>query len=97
MRRFTWPAVIMPILAAAAAGAAEWPQFHGPNRDSKSLDTGLLKRWPEGSPPTETALFGNVAYRTGQKLQRDAKNLKATDCLETDEFIRREYREGRRL
>ncbi len=43
--------VVVPVLAAATAGAGEWPQFHGPNRDNKSADTGLLKRWPAGGPP----------------------------------------------
>ena len=38
-------------LAAGAACAAEWPQFHGPDRDNKSRDTGLLQSWPEGGPP----------------------------------------------
>jgi outer membrane protein assembly factor BamB len=28
----------------------DWPQFRGPNRDGKSLETGLLKKWPEGGP-----------------------------------------------
>ena len=28
----------------------EWPCFHGPNRDNKSTETGLLKQWPEGGP-----------------------------------------------
>jgi len=42
--------LVMPLLAAAGAGGGEWPQFHGPNRDNKSLDTGLLKTWPEGGP-----------------------------------------------
>ncbi|MHC4152825.1 MAG: outer membrane protein assembly factor BamB family protein, partial [Planctomycetota bacterium] len=27
-----------------------WPQFHGPNRDNISTETGLLKQWPEGGP-----------------------------------------------
>jgi len=38
----------------ACAGAAEkvpaWPQFHGPNRDNLSTETGLLKRWPPDGP-----------------------------------------------
>src|SRR5689334_8497790 len=25
-----------------------WPQWRGPNRDNLSLETGLLKSWPEG-------------------------------------------------
>jgi outer membrane protein assembly factor BamB len=27
-----------------------WPQFHGPNRDNISTETGLLKKWPEKGP-----------------------------------------------
>lgn len=45
-------------------------------------------------PLTEAVLLGNVAYRTGEKLQWDAKNLKATNCPEADQFIHREYRKG---
>ena len=43
---------------------------------------------------TEAVLLGNVAYRSGKKLQWDAANLKATNCPEADRFIRREYRKG---
>lgn len=50
------------VLAVAAAGlglgvsraesdTATWPQFHGPDRDAISEETGLLKKWPEGGPP----------------------------------------------
>lgn len=38
------------LVAAAPAAAVEWPQFHGPNRDNKSPDKGLLKAWPAGGP-----------------------------------------------
>jgi len=44
-------AVAVPLVAAAPTAAAEWAQFHGPNRDNKSADKGLLKTWPEGGPP----------------------------------------------
>ena len=27
-----------------------WPQFHGPKGDNISLETGLLKKWPEKGP-----------------------------------------------
>lgn len=36
-------------LGGDAGGA--WPQFHGPNRDNMSVETGLLKEWPDGGPP----------------------------------------------
>lgn len=35
---------------AGPAGAADWPQFHGPRRDNMSAETHLLKQWPEGGP-----------------------------------------------
>ena len=28
----------------------DWPEFHGPRRDSLCSETGLLKTWPEGGP-----------------------------------------------
>jgi len=41
------------MLTATAPGtlAEDWPQWRGPNRDGKSAETGLLKRWPQGGPP----------------------------------------------
>jgi len=45
-------------------------------------------------PLTETVLLGTVAYRTGQKLEWDAENLKVTNCPEANEYIQREYRKG---
>jgi outer membrane protein assembly factor BamB len=33
-----------------AAGAADWPQWRGPQRDGISQETGLLKEWPQGGP-----------------------------------------------
>jgi outer membrane protein assembly factor BamB len=49
-----------------------WPQWRGPNRDGKSLETGLLKKWPEGGPPLAwktTGLglgFGSIAVVKGR-------------------------------
>ena len=43
---------------------------------------------------TEANHLGNVAFRTGKKLEWDAKNMKATNAPEADKFIRREYRDG---
>ena len=36
--------------AAGAGAVSEWPQFHGPRRDNKSDETGLLKEWPPDGP-----------------------------------------------
>ena len=43
---------------------------------------------------TEAVLLGNVAYRAGQKIQWDAKNLKATNTPAATNFVQREYRKG---
>jgi hypothetical protein len=43
---------------------------------------------------TEANHLGNVAYRTGKKLQWDAVAMKATNAPEADKYIRRIYRQG---
>lgn len=43
---------------------------------------------------TETVLLGNVAYRTGKKLEWDWKRLRATNAPEADRFIETRYRAG---
>jgi hypothetical protein len=43
---------------------------------------------------TETILLGIVAYRTGEKLEWDAVNLKAKNSTKADNFLTKEYRKG---
>lgn len=44
---------------------------------------------------TEANHLGNVAYRTGKKIEWDYQNMRATNAPEADRFIRRpEYRKG---
>ena len=45
-------------------------------------------------PLTETVLLGTVAFRAGEKLAWDAKNLTVTNCPAANRFIRRAYRQG---
>jgi hypothetical protein len=45
-------------------------------------------------PLTELILLGQVAVRTGEKLQWDNANIKATNCAAADKFLRAEYRPG---
>ncbi|MGM0486651.1 MAG: Gfo/Idh/MocA family oxidoreductase [Planctomycetota bacterium] len=63
-----------------------------------------VKACKEGTPTTcnfdysgaltEAVLLGNVSYRAGEPLEWDAENLKATNCPEADQYIRKEYRPG---
>jgi predicted dehydrogenase len=43
---------------------------------------------------TETVLLGNVAYRSGKKIEWDAKSLTIANASEAMKFIRRPYRQG---
>ena len=71
---------ILPLflaIVAASVSATDWPQFHGPNRDNKSTDKGLLKTWPEEGPSriweaagigmgySTVAIVGERIYTTG--------------------------------
>ncbi len=51
-RSCRWLALAIAVccLFTASVGAADWPQWRGPNRDGKSADTGLLKEWPKEGP-----------------------------------------------
>jgi predicted dehydrogenase len=42
----------------------------------------------------ECVLLGNLAIRTGEKIQWDGANLKAKNCPKADRYIRRAYRKG---
>jgi predicted dehydrogenase len=63
-----------------------------------------IKACKDGSPTTcnfdysgalsETVLLGNVAYRSGEKLQWDGANLKATNSEKANHYVRKEYRKG---
>jgi len=43
---------------------------------------------------TEAVLLGNVAYRTGKKIEWDAAKMRATNCPDANQYIQREYRKG---
>ena len=48
-----------------AATPGDWPQFHGPLRDSYCRETGLLPSWPEGGPKLLWELRGlGMGYST---------------------------------
>ena len=46
---------------------------------------------------TEANHLGNVAFRTGVRLEWDAANLRATNCPDAERFLRRDYRPGWKL
>jgi predicted dehydrogenase len=60
---------------------------------TKNLNTTCNFRY--GSVLTQSGLLGNVSYRAGQKkLEWNQAELRATNCPEADQYIRRDYRRG---
>ena len=69
---------ILLVFCATRVFADDWFQFHGPERDNKSPDTGLLQEWPEGGPTrlweatgigegySSVAIVGQRVYTTGE-------------------------------
>jgi outer membrane protein assembly factor BamB len=49
-------------LEGGGVGAAQpepfWPEFHGPGRENRSRETGLLRQWPQAGPPLEWKFSG---------------------------------------
>lgn len=64
---------------AEQVGAADWPQFMGPNRDGTSVEKGLLKAWPETGPKVIWTAsvgrgFGGAAIYKGEVFILDRPN-----------------------
>ena len=50
-RVFVVTAALAAVVIAAAAPAADWPGWRGPNRDGVSTEKGLLQQWGPSGPP----------------------------------------------
>jgi predicted dehydrogenase len=84
------------------------PDFKQPEPEVKS--PGHFKEWvdaiknPSGPKAmsnfdyagflTEIILLGNVAMRVGKKIEWDGPNMKATNCPEAEQYVKKEYRKG---
>jgi len=72
-----FPLLVVLLGGVSAVSAEDWPQWHGPRRDAKSSETGLLKVWPEEGPKllltinglgrgfSSPAIVGDRIYATG--------------------------------
>lgn len=78
------------LTGAAAASAADWPQWRGPRRTGHSTETGWLTRWPVGGPKrlwtaqvgegySAVSVVGNRAYTLGNSGGQDV-----VVCLHAD-------------
>ncbi|WP_373926525.1 Gfo/Idh/MocA family protein [Paludisphaera borealis] len=84
---FIAPAQVFP---PSMGHHAEW--IHACKTGGKALCDFAYSGWL-----TEANHLGNVAYRTGKKLEWDAAKLQASNAPEAEPFLRREYRKGWKL
>lgn len=59
------------VMVSVAATAQDWPQFLGPNRDSKSPQTNLLREWPAEGPEVLWSVDVGIGY--GGPVVEDGK------------------------
>ena len=76
-----------PTIAPSIGHHQEWIEAckHGTSTLCEFQYSGVL---------TEAVLLGNVAFRTGKKLEWNAAALKVPNVPEAERFLRREYRKG---
>jgi predicted dehydrogenase len=77
-----------PSVARVSSHHAEWVAA------CKGQQAALCNFIDFGAPLTEVMLLGNLALRTGQKIDWDAAAMQAKGNPAADELIRREYRKG---
>lgn len=80
------------------------PKIKNPIPNSIGHHNEWIKACKEGTPTTcnftysgrltEAVLLGNVAFRTGKKIEWDAEKLEAKNAPEAKQFVSKEYRKG---
>lgn len=100
MCRIRWrSSTIVLVLLAAATGfasaeTADWPQFHGPDRNALCKETGLLPAWPEGGPKllwrleglgrgySTVSIVGGRLFTMGDRKDASGENKQYTIAYE---------------
>ena len=82
---------LLPSGLGAAAAAADWPQFRGPQRDNISKETGLAKKWPAGGPKVLWSVpvaqgYAGAAIAGGRIFHEDYDEAKNEWCLNCRTF-----------
>lgn len=58
----TFASVTVFLLCIANVYAQDWPQYLGPNRNSTSSETGILRSWPENGPEVLWSVDVGIGY-----------------------------------
>lgn len=88
--------VFAVLMGCAVLHGADWPQYHGPQRNGVSPETGLARSWPESGPKVLWTVelgrgYGSAAVRDGEVYILDRTTSKPVDqredvlrCLDLD-------------
>lgn len=85
MRRIQFIVTLGALVIANSVGAADWPQYLGPNRDGVWPETGIIEKFPDDGPKvrwrvpikagyTGPAVVGGKVYVMDRALAEGAKN-----------------------
>ena len=55
-------AAVLILLPGISASASDWPQWLGPDRNGRSVESGLLKSWPAGGPKEVWRVEGGEGF-----------------------------------
>jgi outer membrane protein assembly factor BamB len=78
---------ILALSTALTAGASDWPQWRGPQRNGLSSEAGLLKEWPTDGPTLRWKVADVGSGYSTPAVVADRLYLLANEGLD-DEFVR---------
>jgi outer membrane protein assembly factor BamB len=87
MTRSGFTSLLTLAIVSLTAGAADWPQWRGPQRDGVSEETGLLQKWPEGGPKLLWRIQGLGGGYSTPSVVEDRLYLLNNEGMEK-EFVR---------
>lgn len=84
--------LILAMITCSISDAADWPQFLGPQRNSTSSETGLLRSWPDAGPEVLWKVdvgkgYGGPVVTDGKVylLDRDDEVGETLRCFDLDD------------
>ncbi|MEW6304419.1 MAG: PQQ-binding-like beta-propeller repeat protein [Verrucomicrobiota bacterium] len=71
------------LAGALSAGAADWPQYRGPNLDGTTSETLILKKWPASMKPvwkrTSPNGFSSITVSGGRAFMLETRNVQGAE------------------
>src|SRR5436309_3634380 len=84
-------------ISCVIAGAADWPQWRGPQRNGISQETGLLKEWPKDGPKLNWKVADAGKGYSTPAVVGDRLFLLGNDGLENEFVEALSVKDGKRI